>query len=150
MSVFRLGTSCLLVVVWIVVGSASVLAGNVFLDPGIRHTNGMRIASSEPQRAPSVYWSCNPEKIGYCGGNYYRPCIDSMRPTSLMAGYRGCYSQMPGRYNPRPCPVGPRCSEELSSADGLEQPGMTQLGQLRSVGISQGAPQGVPQVFPSR
>lgn len=116
-------------VVPLLVLSAAAQAGNAWIDPAIRHTNGMPIASSEPRRTSSVNWTCNPDKIGYCGGYYYRPCIDSIRLGRLQAAANGCYTPAGQRYRSyigTICPLG----EAAGGVEGIEPVGMTPLGQL--------------------
>lgn len=111
----------------------SSVAGTLLLDPAVRHTNGLPIASSSPLRNSSVDWTCNPDKLGWCGGQYYIPCLDSIRPSRIAADYR--------RHHGAPC-AGPLASSPSigspGTADGLEQPGMVPLGSLPNDGLASG------------
>jgi hypothetical protein len=104
--------------------------GCCLLDPAIRHTNGMPIASSEPRRNSSVTWTCNPDKLGYCGGKYYLPCCDSVRCGPMLDAYRGCYTPVQLRgyktFIGTVCPPG----EAAMTMDGFEPVGMTTLGAV--------------------
>ncbi|MGI9456625.1 MAG: hypothetical protein ACR2NU_08690 [Aeoliella sp.] len=114
-------------------------AGNACLHPAIKHTNGMRIASSEPHRASSVEWQCNPDKLGYCGGVYYLPCIDSIRCSNIRRARHGCYSHSCGHYRSSACGV-ERFEVAGDRFEGVEPAGMAELGQLSNdlVGIGLG------------
>lgn len=115
------------------------------LDPAIRHTNGMPIASSEPRRNSSVTWTCNPDKIGYCGGCYYRPCCDSLSCRAIAAACRGCY--FPRGYHYRTY-IGSVCPPQGSTGgyDGIEPVGMNTLGELPNdiLGVGGGVVPAVP------
>lgn len=109
---------------------AAAEIGNPLLDPGIRHTNGMPIASSEPRRNSSVTWQCNPDHVGQCGCRYYWPCCDSLLPGRVYSACQGCYTPRQlrgyGTYIGSVCP--PPC--DAASLDGIEPTGMNLLGQL--------------------
>ena len=81
-------------------------------DPVVTHTNGMRLASSTPERSHMVYWTCNPLHLGYCGGRMQGPCRSDLR--SLGTRSHGCFPLPPG---PSPGPVSPRSAH---AADGME------------------------------
>lgn len=119
------------------------LGGGICLDPAIRHTNGMPIASSEPLRTNSVSWTCNPDNLGYCGGHYYWPCCDSLRPSRLWAAAHGCYTPAQHHYRwyaGHFCPPG----EAPSEWQGIESTGMSTLGQLPNAVLVPGAPGAAP------
>ncbi|MEM8864595.1 MAG: hypothetical protein AAGF31_03510 [Planctomycetota bacterium] len=48
------------------------------LDPVTTYTNGMPLASTTPMRSHNVYYRCDPDRVGCCGGRYNRPCINSL------------------------------------------------------------------------
>lgn len=127
---------------------ATAEIGNPLLDPNIRHTNGMPIASSEPRRTSSVAWQCNPDKLGYCGGHYYWPCCDSLRPRRIWAGCQGCYTPMElrgyGTYIGSVCPP----SDGVASMEGIEPAGMSMLGELPNDAAALGP--GLGPVVPKR
>ncbi|QDU54738.1 hypothetical protein [Aeoliella mucimassa] len=107
-------------------------AGNcykVLVDPGTRHTNGIPMATSEPLRGPSVSWNCNPDRLGYCGGRYYVPCVDSLRPSRVWAAAHGNLTPPQHTYNWNANLMCPPCDQE-SSFDGIEPAGFSQLGEL--------------------
>lgn len=116
--------------------------GCCLLDPAIRHTNGMPIASSEPRRNSSVTWTCNPDKLGYCGGKYYWPCCDSVRCRPMIDAYRGCYTPVQLRgyktFIGTVCPPG----SAPSAMDGFEPVGMTTLGSVPNNCMTPGAGMG--------
>ncbi len=109
------------------------------LDPVIRHTNGMPIATSQPCRTNSVSWTCNPDQLGYCGGRYYWPCVDSMRCYRLRDAAHGCYTPAEHRrykaYIGCVCPVG---QPYASTQAGIEPTGMAELGQIPNDALSLG------------
>ncbi len=123
------------------IGASESTAVSILLDPAVRHTNGMRTATSKPLRASSVNWTCNPDKLGYCGGVYYWPCIDSIRPSKWKQAGQGCGSPSHGTYRSYGCGPTGYPSAELP-ATSIESAGMTSLGQIPSspLGISIGAP----------
>lgn len=109
----------------------------VLLDPAIRHTNGIPIASSEPHRNSSVNWTCNPDKLGYCGGRYYWPCCDSVHLRQLAAAAHGCYTPPCTRYQTHVgsvCPPG----QLPAGMEGIESVGMTPLGELPNDAMGMG------------
>jgi len=60
------------------------------LDPVTTYTNGMPLASSTPLRSHNVYYLCDRERVGCCGGRYNLPCVNSLLyPNSCCAGRRG-------------------------------------------------------------
>lgn len=118
--------------------SVQAKVGCVLLEPATRHTNGIPMARSEPRRTTSVTWQCNPENLGYCGCHYYWPCCESLRP-------RNVWDAAHARYTPREfrsyksyagcvCPAGVECS----GIDGIEPPGMVQLGQVSNTLVTPG------------
>lgn len=127
--------------------------GCVMLDPGTRHTNGMPIARSEPQRTNSVTWQCNPDNLGYCGCRYYWPCCATLRPRNVCDAARGHYT--PRQLRGYKSYAGCVCPEhtEFAGIDGIEPPGMVQVGQvsnsLATPGLGgAGVPLSTPAGFP--
>lgn len=102
--------------------------GSLLLDPGIRHTNGMALASTEPLRTNSMSWQCNPDNLGYCGGHYYIPCCDSLRRHRLADAARGCYT--PREHRRYQWYSGYGGADVSGAMDGIESAGMSTLGRL--------------------
>ena len=48
------------------------------LDPVTTFTNGMLLPSATPLRSHNVYYQCDPDRIGCCGGRYVTPCLNSL------------------------------------------------------------------------
>lgn len=48
------------------------------LDPVTTHTNGMPLASSQPERSHNAYYKCDPDRTGCCGGRYNFACLNSL------------------------------------------------------------------------
>ena len=93
------------------------------LDPVVTHTNGVRLASSTPQRSHNMYWQCDPLHLGYCGGQMHGPCRSDLRSIGTRRPC-GCFPLPPG---PMPGPVG---SKSLHAQDGLELDDGERLGSL--------------------
>ena len=104
------------------------------LDPVITHTNGVRLASSTPERSHNMYWQCDPNHIGYCGGRMYGPCRNDLR--SLGTRPMGCLPLPPG-----PAP-GPVRSHTMHAMDGIEQEDGATLGAIPFI-VVPGAAAGV-------
>ncbi len=64
----------------LVLGAMSVTAraGEICCDPVITYTNGMRLASSCPERSHNAYWHCDPYHVGQCGNRYNWPPLNSL------------------------------------------------------------------------
>lgn len=58
--------------------AASASAGEICCDPVLIHTNGMRLASTCPERNSNVYWRCDPYHLGQCGDRYNVPCLNAL------------------------------------------------------------------------
>lgn len=82
-------------------GAADSALGQIscFQDPVITHTNGMRLASSTPERSHNAYWQCDPGRIGYCNGRLYGPVKNDLHSLGTR---HGCFPMPPG---PQPGPV---------------------------------------------
>ena len=64
--------------------------GSHLLDPVTTYTNGMPLASSTPLRSHNVYYQCDLERVGCCGGRYNLPCMNSLLyPNSCATGRCG-------------------------------------------------------------
>ncbi len=73
-------------------------------DPVVTHTNGMRLASTTPQRSHNVYWQCDPYHHGYCNGRIWGSMRDDFKSigTRLGRGYRLPYAPYPGAVSDHP------------------------------------------------
>lgn len=132
-----------MVCVFTALSSRCSARGNAFLEPAIHHTNGMRVASSEAQRCPSVNWSCNPDHLGYCSGYYFRPCLDSLRVNRIAGAREGCYSLHNGPYSTSIHQVCPEY-EPAGQFDGIEATGATLLGNIPNDMLGPGLGPGQP------
>ena len=153
-TIMKIAKLCRLVVIGttLVLGIGPAMAGNpcmVLLDPAIRHTNGVPIATSEPLRNGSMSWNCNPDFMGYCGGKYYWPCLESLRFYRVRAATKGCVTPYEHTYEWYAGQVCPPCEVE-STFDGLEAPGFSNLGELPNGMLMPGAPTGAPSANSSR
>lgn len=94
------------------------------LDPQTTHTNGMPVASSTPCRANSVYWSCDPYRLGMCGGRWNCPCCNSI------CGYPGigCCQCNHSGYPGAPCPPSGACV--CGESQGFDSSSGTVLGRI--------------------
>ena len=60
---------------------------NNWIDPVTTYTNGMPLASSTPLRSHNVYYGCDPDRAGCCGGRYNWPCLNSItNPNTCCTG----------------------------------------------------------------
>ncbi|MEN0109862.1 MAG: hypothetical protein AAF805_03980 [Planctomycetota bacterium] len=94
------------------------------LDPVVTHTNGMRLASTTPLRSHHVYWQCDPNHTGYCGGRYYTHCRNSLRGV----GER-CHGEFCPPYTDS---SGATLNHTHHAIDGLENADAASLGTLPS------------------
>ncbi|QDU88309.1 hypothetical protein Pla175_16840 [Pirellulimonas nuda] len=58
--------------------TSSASGGEICCDPVLIHTNGMRLASTCPERSSNVYWRCDPYHVGQCGDRYNWPPLNSL------------------------------------------------------------------------
>lgn len=107
-----------------ITGAASEACGQVccLLDPVVTHTNGVRLASSTPERSHNMYWQCDPLHMGYCGGRMHGPCRSDLRSTCSRP-----FARLPMPPGPAPGPVG---VEGGHTIDGMEMATGERLGSF--------------------
>ena len=67
-----------LLAVVVLQASAASAAPRFLLDPVTTHTNGMQLASADPQRNSTIYEGCDRHHKGCCGGKYNSPMMTSL------------------------------------------------------------------------
>lgn len=94
------------------------------IDPVTTYTNGMPLASSDPLRSHDVYYRCDAQRVGCCGGHYNLPCCNSLcwpnDCSARRAPYHGGWGEPIGGLEH----VEPNRYEQLGSIPGPGLPGL--------------------------
>lgn len=101
----------------LVTSGGSVLQAGGLLDPVTTFTNGMPMPSTTSLRSSNVNYKCDPNHRGCCDGRYNLPCWNSLvAPHCCECGARR---------------IGSLANEEkYASMDGMEPPGIQNLGTI--------------------
>lgn len=110
-------------------------------DPVVAHTNGMRLASSTPERSHNVYWRCDENHLGYCNGRMYGPLTNDL--DSIGARPHGAIVIPAG---PRPGPVS---DEACATPTALETATSERIGTLSNLFAEEGSIARVPAARPA-
>lgn len=95
-------------------------------DPVVTYTNGMPLASSTPLRSHKYNYTCDADRINWCGGYMHGPIRSSNANTVNLLAQK-LHDKRGGHRNPNY--LGPDdCASH--ALDGLEGPGAQPLGHI--------------------